>query len=188
MLQALPAKSRDGLTHVVIDTPKGSRNKIKLDEALGCFRLSRILPAGAVFPCNFGFVPSTRAEDGDALDVLVLMDEPLPTGALVAVRLLGVLQATQREGGRSERNDRLVGVPVTPVNEPSATDLKQVSAQALKDIEHFLVSYNRAHGRTFEVTGRKGAKAAERAVKRGMQLYERKASGSTRVTGDEQHS
>src|SRR5437588_699981 len=84
-----------GLVHVVIDTPRGSRNKFKYDEKLGLFRLSKVLPLGSCFPYDFGFIPSTRAGDGDALDVLVLMDEPAFTGCLLRVRLIGVLQAEQ---------------------------------------------------------------------------------------------
>lgn len=88
----LPARPRErpALVHVVIDTPKGSRNKYKFDESLNCFRLSRILPAGASFPMNFGFIPSTRGEDGDAIDVLVIMDQAMPVGSLLEARLVGV--------------------------------------------------------------------------------------------------
>lgn len=173
MLQSLPARdSQTGLTHVVIDTPKGSRNKVKFDDALGCFKLSRILPAGAVFPFNFGFIPSTRAEDGDALDVLVVMEEPLQSGTLVTVRLIGVLQATQTKGRQRERNDRLIAVPHTPVNEPSERELSDLREGVLQQVEHFFVSYNAAQQRTFKVTGRKNSKAALRALERGMRAYQ----------------
>ena len=89
-LSALPPFNREtGELHVVIDTPKGSRNKYSWDEKRELFELSGVLPAGAVFPFDFGFIPNTRGEDGDALDVMVLMDEPAFTGCLVASRLLG---------------------------------------------------------------------------------------------------
>src|SRR5438552_18908900 len=99
-----------GALNVIIETAKGSRNKLKYDAERGLFQLSKVLPRGAVFPFNFGFIPSTRGEDGDPLDVLVLMDEPLTTGCLVTCRLLGALEAEQTEDGEAVRNDRLIAV------------------------------------------------------------------------------
>src|SRR5581483_3609377 len=107
---------------VVVDTPRGSRNKYKYDETLGLFRLSRILPAGMSFPYDFGSVPQTRAADGDALDVLILTEAATFVGCVLMVRLLGVLRATQKEKGRSIRNDRLIAVPETEVNRPRIRD------------------------------------------------------------------
>ena len=83
--------------NVVIETPKGSRNKYNYDENLGLFKLGGVLPSGASFPFDFGFVPSTLGGDGDPLDVLVLMDESAFTGCLVRVRLVGVVEAEQTE-------------------------------------------------------------------------------------------
>ena len=108
------------LINVVVDTPRGSRNKYKYDEKLGVFRLSRVLPAGMAFPYDFGSIPRTRADDGDALDILVLVDAPTFPGCLLNVQLLGVLRAKQREKGKTVRNDRLIAVAQTPVNKPEA--------------------------------------------------------------------
>src|ERR671932_1198574 len=92
-----PFDADSGELQVLIETPKGSRNKFKFDEQLGRFRLSGVLPMGAVFPFDFGFVPATLAEDGDPLDVLVLMDEPAFPGCLIPSRLLGAIEAEQTE-------------------------------------------------------------------------------------------
>ncbi|HEX8201166.1 MAG TPA: inorganic diphosphatase, partial [Isosphaeraceae bacterium] len=86
---------KTGELNVIIETPKGSRNKFDFDEELGLFKLGGVLPAGAVFPYDFGFVPATRGGDGDPLDVLVLMDEPAFVGCLVPARLIGVIEAEQ---------------------------------------------------------------------------------------------
>src|SRR4051812_23768477 len=91
-----PIDRKSGFINVVIDTPRGSHNKLKFDESLKCFKLSRILPAGLSFPCEFGSIPGTRAEDGDALDVLVLMEAPTFPGCLITTRLIGVIAARQR--------------------------------------------------------------------------------------------
>ena len=88
-------------------------NKFKYEEHVGLFRLSKVLPLGASFPYDLGFVPSTRADDGDALDVLVLMDAPAFTGCLVTVRMLGVIEAEQTEKGKTVRNDRLIAAVET---------------------------------------------------------------------------
>lgn len=97
--------------HVVVETPKECRNKYKFDSKLGVYKLSGVLPAGAVFPFDFGFIPSTLGPDGDPLDVLLLMDEPAFAGCLVLARLIGVIEARQTEpDGSRQRNDRLIAV------------------------------------------------------------------------------
>ncbi len=83
--------------NVIIDTPKDSRNKYKYDEKLGLFKLSGVLTVGHFFPFDFGFIPQTLGGDGDALDVLVLMDEPAFVGCLVRSRLVGVIEAEQTD-------------------------------------------------------------------------------------------
>ncbi|HXC37342.1 MAG TPA: inorganic diphosphatase [Burkholderiales bacterium] len=155
-------EKRTGLAHVIIDTPRGSRNKFKYDEELGCFRLSRILPAGLAFPCDFGSIPKTRAEDGDALDVLVLAEAPSFPGCLITVRLIGAITARQSEKGKTVRNDRLIGVPQTPANPARYRDLREVHRDTLDEIEQFFVAYNAAQGRRFVPAGRVGhARAAQ---------------------------
>ncbi len=108
-LETFDPETRD-LT-VVVETPKGSRNKFDYDEHAGAFKLAHVLPAGANFPNEFGFVPSTLAEDGDPLDVLVLLDQPTAVGCVLTARLIGVIEAEQTEvDGTKFRNDRLIAV------------------------------------------------------------------------------
>jgi inorganic pyrophosphatase len=164
-----------GLLNVVVDTPKGSRNKYKYDEKQGLFRLSKILPLGASFPFDFGFIPSTEAEDGDPLDVLVLMDEPAFSGCVVPARLIGVIEAEQTQDGRTVRNDRLVAVAETPYNPPEFHSLEDLSEQRLAEMEHFFVSYNAMEGRKFRPIGRHGPEQAEKRVEDAMT-----ETGSTR--------
>src|SRR5438105_14263034 len=105
-ISRLEAINESGLINAVIEAPRGSRCKYKYDEQAGVFRLNKLLPLGASFPYDFGFVPSTRGADGDPLDLLVLSDEPLALGSVVPVRLVGVLRATQTErNGDRMRND-----------------------------------------------------------------------------------
>jgi inorganic pyrophosphatase len=95
---------------VIIETPRGSRNKLKYDPDQGMYKLSQVMPEGMMFPYDFGFVPGTKAEDGDPLDVLVLSDEPLFPGCLVDCFLVGVIEAEQEMDGSVKRNDRLIAV------------------------------------------------------------------------------
>lgn len=159
-----------GALNVVIDTPQGSRNKYKFDERLGLFKLSGVLPSGAVFPFNFGYVPATRGEDGDPLDVLVLMDEPAFVGCLIEARLIGVIEAEQTEEGKTKRNDRLIAVAAESRNHRDVTELSQLSDNLVHEIEHFFVSYNRAKGKEFRVKGRGDAEPAAQLIQVGMRL------------------
>jgi inorganic pyrophosphatase len=145
---------------VVIETPKGSPNKLAFEPRYGTFVLKGVLPAGAVFPFDFGFVPSTRAEDGDPLDVLVLMDAPVFPGCVVPSRLIGVIEAEQTEAGKTERNDRLLAVAANSATHRSIRTLSDLSQDLVAQIEHFFVSYNQAKGKRFEVKGQAGQRRA----------------------------
>ena len=172
-LQHLSAREPDsGLVRVVVDTPKGSRNKYKYDETLGLYRLSKVLPMGIAFPYDFGFIPSTRAEDGDPLDVLVLGEEALFPGCLVTVRLVGVIQAEQTEHGKTFRNDRLMGAIETSVNRPAIQTLADLRAEHLDAIESFFMAYNHLEGRHFKPTGRHGPALAERLLADGIRQFD----------------
>ena len=107
--------AKKGHINVVIETPAGSRTKFKWDEAAQLYRAGRVLPLGMAFPFDFGFVPGTKADDGDALDALVIADAPLVVGCFVECRILGAVKIeTAEEPGDEQtvRNDRLICVPV----------------------------------------------------------------------------
>src|SRR3954463_5598256 len=149
---------------VVIETPKGSPNKLAFEPRYGTFVLKGVLPAGAGFPFDFGFVPSTRADDGDPLDVLVLMDAPVYPGCIVPSRLIGVIEAEQTEAGKTERNDRLLAVAINSAAHRSIRQLSDLSEDLVSQIEHFFVSYNEMKGKRFEVKRRAGSKRARALV------------------------
>jgi inorganic pyrophosphatase len=92
-----PFAEKDDELRIVIETPKGSRNKYDYDPECDCLELGTVLPEGMVFPCDFGFVPSTLGEDSDPLDVLILMDAPVVPGCIVRAKLLGVIEAMQKD-------------------------------------------------------------------------------------------
>jgi inorganic pyrophosphatase len=162
------AFDEDGELNVVLETPQGSRNKYTYDHNLGIFMLGGVLPMGAVFPFDFGFVPATLGQDGDPLDVLLLMDEPAFAGCLVPSRLIGVIEAEQTEKGKTERNDRLIAVAANSRNHADITSIHQLSKSLLYEIEHFFISYNTAKGKTFKPIGRFAANRALALVKKGV--------------------
>jgi len=169
---------KTGDLNVVIDTPKGSRNKFEYDHELGLFRLGGVLPAGAVFPFNFGFVPSTLGGDGDPLDVLVLMDDAAFTGCLVRARLIGVIEAEQTEEGKTIRNDRLIAVAAKSRDHAEITSLHQISDNLMHEIEHFFVSYNTAKGKEFKPLGQFAVDRAARVVEEGIRSYRKQTEVS----------
>jgi inorganic pyrophosphatase len=168
------APFEDDCVMVVIETPKGSPNKLAFEPRYGTFVLKGVLPAGTVFPFDFGFVPSTRAEDGDPLDVLVLMDAPVFPGCIVPSRLLGVIEAEQTENGRTERSDRLLAVATKSATHRSIQELHDVSDDLIAQIEHFFVSYNAAKGKRFEVKRLAGRKRARALIHVGVKRASRR--------------
>jgi inorganic pyrophosphatase len=98
------------MIQVIVGTPRGSRNQYKYDKQTRQLNLSKVMPEGMIFPYDFGFIPETEGEDGDPLDVLVLIDEPTFPGCQVECRLIGVIEAEQEQSGKKIRNDRLIAV------------------------------------------------------------------------------
>ena len=122
----------------MIETPRGSRNKYAFDLDLGAFRLKAVLPQGNVFPFDFGFIPSTKADDGDPLDLLVLLEDSVPMGCAISVRLIGAIEAEQKEKGEAwVRNDRLVGVATHAHVHTDMKSLKDLDSRLLDEIEAF---------------------------------------------------
>src|SRR3979409_158299 len=121
----------------IIESPKGFRNKFNYDPDSGLFKLAGLLPEGMMFPFDFGFLPSTLGEDGDPLDILVLMDAPAHVGCLIEVRIIGVITAEQLQDGKTETNDRLLGVAVHSYDHEDIESIKDVSSTLLSQVEEF---------------------------------------------------
>jgi inorganic pyrophosphatase len=150
--------------HVIIDTPKGSRNKYHYDEEKELFLLKSVLPVGMSFPFDFGFIPGTRAADGDPVDILVLLDQPATQGSLVIARLIAVIEAEQTEQGKTSRNDRLIGIGTASRDYRSVESLDQLSPDLPDQIEHFFISYNELAGKKFQPLARAGPGRARALV------------------------
>jgi len=158
-LHQLPAHVPHSHTrvYVVVETPKGGRNKMAFAPDLGAFLLKGVLPEGHSFPYDFGFVPSTQAADGDPLDVLLLLDAPAFPGCVVEARLIGAIEIEQQEpDGQRLRNDRLLAVAAESRQHKSLHDIGDLPAQMLHEIEHFFISYNQAKNQELKVLRRVG--------------------------------
>jgi len=166
----LPAfDEQTGALNVIIETPKGSRNKFAYDEETGLFALSKLLPAGMAFPYSFGFIPSTRAGDGDPVDVMMIYDEPLFPGILVPSRLIGGLKARQSEEGKMKQNDRLFTVPILPQEYSPPRHIRDLDKHLLSEIKDFFITYQRLMGKKFEVLGVFGPKQAQSLVQKSLE-------------------
>jgi inorganic pyrophosphatase len=157
--------SRDGSLRVVIDTPRGNRNKYKWDEELGLFRLTKILPPGFAFPWNYGFLPKTRSEDGDPLDALVFMEEPAFCGCVILARVRGVL-VMEQDGNR---NDRILASPIGE-HEDRIYD-EELPERLFAEIEVFFEGYHRLRGETTKTLSRGGPEEAMRLIDGARRKY-----------------
>ncbi len=167
-ISQIPAFDDEGDVTVVVETPKGSRNKVNYDEALDRFRLRFVLPEGTSFPHAFGFVPSTKAEDGDPLDVLLLMDEPVLTGCLVAARLIGVIEAEQTKHGKVLRNDRLLAVATQDHTHRHVRSLDDLRPGLVEEVEAFFAHYQGLRGNRFTPLARGGPDRAMELLRKGL--------------------
>ncbi len=157
----------------VIETPKGCRNKFDYDPESGLFQLGGLLPEGMMFPFDFGFIPSTLGEDGDPLDILVLMDAPAHVGCLIDVRIIGIIEAEQSQDGKTESNDRLLGVAIHSYDHEGLKTIQDVSKTLLDQLEEFFISYNKQRGKKFKVTGTGGPKKALKFLRAGIQAHKK---------------
>jgi len=171
---------KHGTCRAIIETPKGCRNKFDYDPDADLFALGGLLPEGMMFPFDFGFIPSTLGEDGDPLDVMVLMDAPAHVGCLIDIRIIGVIQATQTEAGKTERNDRLLGVAVHSYDHQDLRSIKQVNDTLLHQVEAFFVSYNKQRGKKFFIEATGGPRKAIKFLQQGMTNLTKQTKGGTR--------
>jgi inorganic pyrophosphatase len=159
---------------VVVESPRGGRHKYKYDPHSQAFTLHRILPEGMSFPADFGFLPHTRAADGDPIDVLVLIEDPTFTGCIIPCHLIGVIEATQTEKGSSpERNDRLIAVPADSRNQGKIRSIKDLDQKQLSDMQSFFIFYNQVFGKQFKVRDVRGPHAAEKLARDAIRLFEK---------------
>jgi len=169
-LSRLPIRDRDGRLLMVVEAPAGSRLKLKYDPRLGAFTISRPLVLGLAYPFDWGFIPSTRASDGDALDCMALGDAPTYPGVLIPCRAIGLARYTQDdpEGGKQaarQRNDRVIAVPVDAPRWDQLTDARKLPTRIREEIEAFFACAVLLEDKGLRFEGWDGPKAADKAIR-----------------------
>ena len=159
---------------VVVETPKGHRNKFDYDPEIHAFTLGGLLAEGLSFPFDFGFIPSTLGQDGDPLDVMVLMDEPAHVGCVLAIRIVGVIEAEQMENGTKTTNNRLIAVAVHSYNHEHIHSISEINKSIIDQVGDFFVTYNKLRGKRFKVTGIHGPSRAMKHIDEGIRSFKKK--------------
>lgn len=155
--------------NVIIETPKGSAIKYTYEPETELFKVSKVLPEGLVFPLHFGFIPGTKGEDGDPLDVLVLLDEQCYPGSYLECEVLGVIEAKQTEKSVTQRNDRIIAKAVVSLKYKKITSIKDIERSMIDQITYFFISYNKLNNKVFNPLGTGGPGRAIKLIKKGMQ-------------------
>ena len=178
-LLRLPTRNGDGDVHVVVETPRGSAAKLEFDPKMQVFTLSKALILGLTYPYDWGFIPSTRGEDGDPIDALVLHDTATAPGLVLKCKLIGVLEVLQSEKGKKGiRNDRLIAVPRDSHREQADKDARALPKQVRKEIEKFFVTTDELEDKQLQFLGWKGPKTGERLIDQAAQQF-RKSCGKS---------
>jgi inorganic pyrophosphatase len=153
---------------VVIEIPKGSRNKYEVDHDSGRVKLDRYLYTSMAYPLDYGFIENTLGEDGDPLDALVLLPEPLFPGILVDARPVAMFQMTDEAGG----DDKVLCVPAGDKRWDHIQDVGDVPAQILEEVKHFFVHYKDLEPNKFvKAADWADRAAAEAEIKRSFERY-----------------
>ncbi len=152
--------------YAVVETPRGSHAKLEFDPKLRAFTLSKPLFAGLTYPYDWGFIPSTRAADGDPLDVLIIHDAATYPGLVLKCKPIGVLEVTQRENGKSERNDRIFVVPDRSPFEGDLLDIRHMPRRAIEELEKFFQATDALESKKISFDGWRGPQRAIKAIKK----------------------
>jgi inorganic pyrophosphatase len=178
-LHKLPVRNKGGEVHVVVETPRGSAAKLEFDPELQAFTLSKSLMLGLSYPYDWGFVPSTKGEDGDPIDVLVLHDAATSPGLVLKCKIIGVLEVLQKESGKKQiRNDRLIAVPRDSHREKSEDNARDLPKQVREEIEKFFVATDELEDKELKFLGWKGPKTGEKLVDQAARQF-KKSNGKT---------
>jgi inorganic pyrophosphatase len=163
-----------GLIEVVVEIPRGSRNKYELDKTRGVLVLDRVLYSSVHYPTDYGFVAGTLAEDGDALDALVVVDEPTFPGCHIIARPIGVLDMQDEKGP----DQKILAVPIGDPRLSSMRDLQDIGQHWLREIENFFQTYKQLEDKWTDVVGWEDAAVAHQVIGRARDLYAQRLGGA----------
>ena len=162
-----PGPSVPEVIYAVIEIPKGSRNKYEYDKDMEAFALDRVLYSPFMYPAEYGIIPQTLYDDGDPMDIMVLMEQPTFPGCVIETRPIGIMRMI--DGG--DNDDKILGVPINDPRFKDVNDIDDVPEHLLKEIAHFFKEYKHLEGKTTEVLGWENAEKAFEAIKHSIELY-----------------
>ncbi len=151
----------------IIECPKGSGHKYNYEPEHHWFKLTKVMPAGLVFPFDFGLITGTKGEDGDPLDIIVISEIISFPGCSMDCRVIGAIKANQTEhDGQTVRNDRFLGIPEVSQQYSNISSLDDLPEEIMSQIENFFQNYNEQAGKVFEPLGRLNAKDAYKLIQK----------------------
>jgi inorganic pyrophosphatase len=153
--------------NVIIECPKGSKNKYEIDKETGLIKLDRAMKTSQDYPFDYGFVPQSLWDDGDALDVVLFTTNPLAPGILVEARPVGIMHMIDS----GEGDDKILAVPKSDPRFDNVQDLKDLNEYSIKEIKHFFETYKSIENKSVIIDGCEGKEVAYEAVKKGLRLY-----------------
>ena len=156
--------------NVIIECPRGSKNKYEIDKTTGLIKLDRAMKTSQDFPFDYGFVPQTLWDDNDPLDVIVLSTYPLSTGILLEARPIGIMKMIDC----GEGDDKIIAVPKNDPRWDNTADIKDVNSHMLKEFKHFFETYKTIEDKKVVINGFQGKKIAMKAIEKGIKIYEKK--------------
>jgi inorganic pyrophosphatase len=162
-LTTIPTFAEGAIFHVVVESPRGSDVKLKYEARWQTMSISRPLPLGLTYPCDWGFVPSTKGPDGDPVDALVYWDTSTFPGVVLPCRAIGSLRIEQNHGGdasRRIRNDRLLAVPVASRRGASLASVDDLPSRIRDELAHFTIATTALEGKDATILGWDGPAAA----------------------------
>jgi inorganic pyrophosphatase len=168
-----PGKNPPDEVDVVVEIPKGSRNKFEIDKETGLIKLDRVLHRPFRYEWDYGFIPQTLADDGDPLDGVVIVDQPSFPGAVIPCRPIGVMHMIDQ----GEGDDKIICVPKDDPTAKGVRDLSDLPKADVARMRKWFEGYKKKENKKVEVTGFEGAAAARRYIKDAIELYKKKAKG-----------
>ncbi len=149
----------------IVETPKGSAQKYDYDEKNKWFKLKKVMPAGMVFPFDFGFIPGTKGEDGDPLDIILISELKSFPGCAMDCRIIGGIVAKQTEKDKTVRNDRFLAIPEASQMFVDVKSIEDLPKEIIQQLESFFVNYNEEAGKKFKPLKNIDAKEAYKLIK-----------------------
>jgi inorganic pyrophosphatase len=165
-LLKLPTWADDEHVFAIVETPRGSTCKLDFDAELRVFTLAKPLMAGLAYPYDWGFIPSTKAEDGDPLDVLIIHDAQTYPGVVLRCKPVGILEIEQSKKGKKERNDRIFVVPDRSPLETDLQDVRRLPSRARDELEQFFRATDVLEDKKLQFLGWHGPGRAIKTIKR----------------------